>query len=43
MPLLLDQQVATLKDAARKLMGAPLIAFLAQVPLDYLAGSARFA
>jgi|TARA_B110000263_G_C15247737_1_gene482546 hypothetical protein len=43
MPLLLDQQVATLKDAARKLTGAPRRAFQAQVTLDYLDGSARLA
>ena len=36
-----DQQVATLKDAARKLTGAQRRAFQAQVTLDYLDGSAR--
>ena len=40
---LLEQQVATLKDAARKLTGAQRRAFQAQVTLDYLEGRARLA
>jgi hypothetical protein len=36
-----DQQVATLRDAARKLTGAKRRAFQAQVTLDYLDGNAR--
>lgn len=36
-----DQQIATLKDAARKLTGAKRRAFQAQVTLDYLDGNAR--
>ena len=43
MPSLPDQHVATLKDAARKLTGAPRRAFQAQVTLDYLDGRARLA
>jgi hypothetical protein len=38
-----EQQVATLKDAARKLTGARRRAFQAQVTLDYLDGRARLA
>ena len=38
-----EQQVATLKDAARKLTGAKRRAFQAQVTLDYLEGRARLA
>ena len=38
-----DQQVATLKDAARKLTGVRRRAFQAQVTLDYLDGRARLA
>ena len=38
-----DQQVATLKDAARKLTGSRRRAFQAQVTLDYLSGRARLA
>jgi len=38
-----DQQVATLKDAARKLTGSRRRAFEAQVTLDYLDGRARVA
>lgn len=38
-----DPQVATLKDAAGKLTGARRRAFQAQVTLDYLDGSARWA
>ena len=40
---LLEQQVATLKDAARKLTGAQRRAFQAQVTLDYLEGRGRLA
>ena len=40
---LLEQQVATLKDAARKLTGAQRRAFQVQVTLDYLEGRARLA
>jgi len=43
MPQLPDPQVATLKDAARKLTGAQRRAFQAQVTLDYLDGRARLA
>ena len=38
-----EQQVSTLKDAARKLTGAKRRAFQAQVTLDYLEGRARLA
>ena len=38
---LTEQQIATIKDAARKLTGAKRRAFQAQVTLDYLDGSAR--
>ncbi len=38
---LTDQQMATIKDAAKKLTGAKRRAFQAQVVLDYLDGSAR--
>ncbi len=38
-----EQQVATLKDAARKLTGAKRRAFQARVTLDYLEGRARLA
>ena len=38
-----DQQVSTLKDAARKLTGSKRRAFQAQVTLDYLEGRARLA
>ena len=40
---LTEQQVATIKDAARKLTGAKRRAFEAQVALDYLAGDTRLA
>ena len=38
---LTEQQIATIKDAARKLTGARRRAFQGQVALDYLDGSAR--
>ena len=38
---LTDQQMATIKDAAKKLTGAKRRAFQAQVVLDSLDGSAR--
>jgi len=38
---LTERQIATMKDAARKLTGAKRRAFQAQVTLDYLDGSAR--
>ncbi len=41
MNTLTEQQIATIKDAARKLTGAKRRAFQAQVTLDYLDGSAR--
>jgi transposase len=43
MTTLTDQQMATIKDAGRKLTGAKRRAFAAQVALDYLGGSARTA
>lgn len=39
--MLTEQVKATFKDAARKLTGAKKRAFIAQVALDYYAGSAR--
>ena len=41
MNVLPEPQIATIKDAARKLTGAKRRAFQAQVTLDYLDGSAR--
>jgi len=41
MNVLTEPQIATIKDAARKLTGAKRRAFQAQVTLDYLDGSAR--
>ena len=38
---LTEQQIATMKDAARKLTGPKRRAFQAQVALDYLDGSPR--
>ncbi len=43
MTTLTDQQIVTIKDAARKLTGAKRRAFEAQVALDYLDGKARTA
>lgn len=43
MTTLTDQQILTIKDAARKLTGAKRRAFEAQVALDYLDGKARTA
>lgn len=43
MTTLTDQQIVTIKDAARKLTGAKRRAFAAQVALDYLDGNARTA
>jgi hypothetical protein len=43
MTALTEQQVVTIKDAARKLTGAKRRAFEAQVALDYLDGKARTA
>jgi hypothetical protein len=43
MTTLTDQQIVTIKDAARKLTGAKRRAFAAQVALDYVGGCARTA
>jgi transposase len=43
MTTLTEQQIVTIKDAARKLTGAKRRAFEAQVALDYLDGKARTA
>lgn len=43
MPLLSEQHITTIKDAAKKLTGVKRRAFLAQVSIDYLNSNPRLA